>query len=80
MSRFDVFKSLVRSAAKASAEQVNKLGPVKNARQAIAELRARRATLTEGALSSAIANGVRDVSATSVSLHDGRVIADGTLP
>ncbi len=76
MSRLDVFKSLVRSAAKAGANQVKKLGPVRNARRAIAELRARRATLTEGALSSAIVNGAPGVRAATVSLQDGRLIAD----
>lgn len=76
MSRLDVWKSLVRSAARASADQVKKLGPIRSVRQAITELRARRATLSEGALSSAIANGVPGVSATTVSLQDGRLIAD----
>ena len=76
MSRFDVLKSLVRGAAKAGAERVQKLRPVANVRLAMAELRARRATLTEGALSSAIAQGVRGVTAATVSLTEGRIIAD----
>lgn len=76
MSRFDVLKSLVRGAAKAGAEQVKRLRPVANLRQAMVELRARRATLTEGALSSAIAHGVRGVTAATVSLQDGRIVAD----
>ena len=76
MSRLDVLRSLVRGAAKAGADRVSKLRPVANARQAMVELRARRATLTEGALSSAIAHGVRGVTAATVSLKEGRILAD----
>lgn len=74
-SRFDVFKSLVRSAAKAGAERVRSLDAVAGARRAIDELRNRRVSLGEGMLGSAVAHapGMR---AATVSLREGRVVVD----
>ncbi len=76
MSRFDVLKSLVRSAAKAGGERLSKLSAVTNARQAFEELRARRSSITEAALSRAITGGVASIRAATVSLRDGRCAVD----
>lgn len=76
MSRFDVLRSLVRSAAQAGRERLSKLDSVTGVREAIEEIRARRITLSEAALTRAISDGMRDVSAVTVSLRDGRASVD----
>ncbi|HHH29188.1 MAG TPA: hypothetical protein ENK57_12700 [Polyangiaceae bacterium] len=76
MSRFDVLKSLVRSAARASGERLSKVSAVAGVRQAIDEVRARRSTLTEAAIARAITHGVPTLAAASVSLRGGRVVLD----
>lgn len=73
--RFDLLRSFVRSAAKAGKERLSEIGPVANAKRAIEEIRDRRATLGEGALSSAIA-GAPGARATTVSLQEGRIVCD----
>lgn len=77
-SRFDVLKSLVRSAARAGAERVQDLGAVRGAKAVLAELRQRRVTITEPMMSSAIAQ-TPGVSASSVSLANGRIALDATF-
>ncbi|MBX3274125.1 MAG: hypothetical protein KF729_27915 [Sandaracinaceae bacterium] len=76
MSRFDVLKSLVRGAAKASAERVGKLRSVAGLREAFAHLRARQAMITEAGLARAISHGIAGASGVSVSLRDGRAVID----
>ncbi|HEY8427991.1 MAG TPA: hypothetical protein VIL20_06430 [Sandaracinaceae bacterium] len=78
MSRLDLLRSLVRSAAKAGAERLGKLGPVAGARQVLDELKQRRASVSEAALSSAVAcmPGVR---ASTVSARDGWLRIDLTF-
>jgi len=76
MSRLDILKSLVRSAAKASGERLSKLSTVTNARQAIEELRARRSTLNEADVGRAITSGTTGVRAATVSLRNGRAAVD----
>lgn len=73
--RFDVLKSWVRGAAKGTASRLGKLGPVANARQAIDELRQRRASLSEGAISSAVARAP-DVASSTASIRDGLIRLD----
>jgi hypothetical protein len=75
--RFNVLRSWVRGAAKASADRLGKLESVANARQAISELRQRRASLSEGALSSAVARGA-EVVASTASIRDGLIRLDLT--
>lgn len=74
--RLDVLRSFVRDAARAGAQGVRRFRPVANARELFDELRARRASLTEGALGAAIANGVSGAHGITVSIQGGRVIAD----
>ncbi len=76
-SRFDVLKSLVRSAARAGAERVGGLDAVRGVRRAMDELRARRVSLTEAHLSAAIA-GAPGVASSGVSLAGGRVVVDAS--
>lgn len=75
MSRLDLLRSLVRSAAKAGADRLGKLGPIAGAKTALGELKRRRASLSEAALSSALAHapGVR---ASSVSAHGEQLGVD----
>lgn len=77
-SRFDVLKSLVRSAARAGAERVKDLDAVRGARAALAELRQRRIPITEPMMSSAIAQ-CHGIAATSVSLTNGRIVVDASF-
>ena len=76
-SRFDVLKSLVRTATRATGARISRLGPVENAREALAELRNRRASIGEGALGSAVAQA-DGVEATTVRIADGRILVDVT--
>ncbi|MCA9610196.1 MAG: hypothetical protein KC619_31585 [Myxococcales bacterium] len=76
MSRFDVLKSLVRTAAKSGAERLGKMKSVNELRHALGDLRARRAALSEAALTRAITHGVADVRAVSVQLENGRAVVD----
>jgi hypothetical protein len=75
MSRLDLLRSWVRTAAKASADRLAKMGPVANARQAFEELRQRRASIGEAPLSRALAHAP-DVAASMVSIRDGRIRVD----
>lgn len=79
MSRFDVLKSLVRGAAKASSERLGKMRSVAGVRDALGDLRARRATIPEAALSRAISHGVANARAVSVAVRDERVVVDLTF-
>ena len=74
-SRFDVLRSLVRGATRSASRRVRNLGPVTNARRVLAELKAMRATLTEGALSSAVAQA-EGVEGATVRITGGRVLVD----
>jgi hypothetical protein len=76
--RLDLLKSFVRTAAKASTDRIARLGPLAGARSAIEELKQRRASVSEGALSSAVAHapGVR---ASTVSIRDGQIRVELTL-
>ncbi len=76
MSRLDVLKSLLRGAAKAGSERVGKLKGVTDLRDALGDLRARRATVSEAALARAITHGVSGVRAVSVQLKDERAVVD----
>jgi hypothetical protein len=73
--RIDLLRSWVRSAAKASAERVSRMAPVAGARQAFEELRQRRASLSEAALSTALAHAP-GVAESTVSIAAGRVRID----
>jgi hypothetical protein len=77
-SRFDVFRSWVRTAAEAGKERIGEMRSVSNVKRAIEELRERRASISEAALSSAIAH-CPGASASSVSLQDGRIVCDITF-
>lgn len=74
-SRFDVLRSLVRGATKATRDRLKELGPVANAREVFEELRARRAHIGEGALGSAIAQA-EGVRTSTVRIADGRLLVD----
>lgn len=76
-SRFDVLKSLVRSATQKAGDELSKLGPVAGAREALAEIRNRRASLSEGALGSAVSQA-EGAAATTVSVMRGRILVDVT--
>lgn len=73
--RGDLLRSLVHRAAKAGADRIGRMPAVAGARQAIEELKQRRASLGEAALSSAVAHapGVR---ASSVSISGGLMRID----
>lgn len=72
MSRFDVLKSLVRSAARAGGDRLAKVGRVEDFRKVLSELRGRRIAISEAMLTRAINHGVRGVEAATVSLRDER--------
>jgi len=76
VSRFDVLKSLVRSAARAGGDRIAKVGRVGDVRKALTDLRARRIAITEVMLTRAINHGVRGVEAATVSLREGRARID----
>lgn len=76
MSRFDVLKSLVRSAARASGERLSKVGRVEDFRKVLSDLRGRRIAITEVMMTRAINHGVRGVEAATVSLREGRARID----
>lgn len=76
--RGDLLRSLLHRAAKAGAESLSKLPAVASVRQAFGDLKNRRASLGETALSSAVAHapGVR---ASSVSVSGGLLRVDLTF-
>lgn len=76
--RLDTLKSLLHRAARAGSDRLGKLPPVAGAKQAIEELKQRRATLSEAALSRAVAHAP-GVSASVVGVSDGMVRADVTF-
>jgi len=76
VSRLDLLRSLLRGAAEAGAERLGGLRPVAGVRAAIAEVRARRATLTEPMLTAAISGAVDGAVGTTVSLRGGQIVVD----
>lgn len=73
--RGDLFRSLVHRAAKAGVERIKEMPAVAGARQAIEELKQRRASIGEAALSSALAHAP-GVSASSVAISGGLMRVD----
>ncbi len=73
--RGDLFRSLVHRATKAGVERIKGMPAVAGARQALEELKQRRASLGEPALSSALAHAP-GVSASSVSISGGLMRVD----
>jgi len=73
--RFDLLRSLLRTAAAGAARRVRELSGLEQVRGALAELGARRVVLDEAALGAAIARapGVREATART---RDGRLLAD----
>jgi hypothetical protein len=78
MSRLDVMKSLLRSAAVGASERLDRLGVGTTLRKTIAELAARRLFIPDARLTAAVAR-VPDVLAATVSTRDGRVRIDATF-
>lgn len=68
--RLDTLRSLLHRAAKAGSDRVGRLPPVAGVRRAVEELKQRRANITEGMLSSAVAHAA-GVRASSAIVHGG---------
>lgn len=75
--RIDLLKSWVRSAAEAGKGRLRALDSVTRIRETLDELKERRVTIGEAALSSAVAHAP-DVKASTVSARDGRLVVDVT--
>lgn len=76
--RGDLVRSLVHRAAKAGSDRLGRLQAVRGVRQALDELKQRRASLGEAALSSAVAHAP-GVAASSVSIEGGQLRVDVTF-
>lgn len=76
--RLDTLRSLLHRAAKAGRGRLARLGPVAGARHALEELKQRRATIPEAALSRAVAHAP-GVKASTVAVIDGAIRADVTF-
>jgi len=76
--RGDVLRSWVHRATKAGAERLARMPAVVGARQAIEELKQRRASVGEAMLSSAVAHAP-EVRASSVTISGGRMQIDLAL-
>lgn len=85
MARFDVLRSMLRAGADRARETLGDVAPLAAARKALAELRRQRLTLSERALTGALAHmpGVRAATVVArrgglsvdVSFHDGDAVA-----
>jgi hypothetical protein len=78
MSRLDVMKSLLRSAAVGASEGLDRMGVGATLRKTLAELTSRRLFISDERLTAAVAR-VPDVLAATVSTRDGRVRIDATF-
>jgi hypothetical protein len=78
MSRLDVMKSLLRSAAVGAGERLERLGVADALRKSVRELASHRLFISDERLTAAVAR-VPDVLAATVSTRDGRVRIDATF-
>ncbi len=78
MSRIDVMKSLLRSAAVGASQGLDRLGVSASVRKTLSELGSRRLFIPDARLTAAVAR-VPGVLAATVSTRDGRVRIDATF-